>query len=563
MTALPTTLVADERRFELAKDPVLGAGNFLDWALKASPAPQAPILSLERELETFTGEKFRELSLEQLARLAHLYARLYKKLGVRAADPVFVYLDDGVEYLIHYLALTHLGAIGVLTNGNMDPRIAAVHARNVGVAGIFTDASHIQALRPLTQESGYGFIVTEADLRGTPEEALPTYRRHEFSADDPIMIAHSSGTTGIPKAVLLQHERFFHGVRYRLGVPRVAGGERILSSLPHSHNCAIAYIMLALLSGTPVYIASDHSGRAVLGQIDTFKPSMVVSFPQTYVEMTECEMDAFDLSSVNLWFNGGDAAHESHIRALIRHGFHEQNGQRQPGSVFIDGMGSSEMGFSLFRHVHTLKTNLYNRCVGRPLEWVDAQILSEEGEKLPPFQVGRLGVKAPSVTTGYWNNSLLTYRSRLSGYFLTGDLAYRDEEGRFFHVDRTPDVILTPTGPVYGLQTEELLLSRFAAIADCAVFGEEAEGSGAIQAVAYVRIRPSSNLSRYSASVLTTRFNQELASSGLPTLGGVLIVGMDAIPLGTTGKVLKRVLRMNETPAHAAIGRLNLRKGIA
>jgi acyl-coenzyme A synthetase/AMP-(fatty) acid ligase len=273
---------------------------------------------------------------------------------------------------------------------------------------------------------------------------------------------------------------------------------------------------------------------------------MVVSFPQTYVEMTECDMDAFDLSSVNLWFNGGDAAHESHIRALIRHGFHEQNGQRQPGSVFIDGMGSSEMGFSLFRHVHTLKTNHYNRCVGRPLEWVDAQILSEEGDKLPPFKVGRLGVKAHSVTTGYWNNSLLTYRSRLSGYFLTGDLAYRDEEGRIYHVDRTPDVILTSTGPVYGLQTEEFLLSRFPAIADCAVFGREEGAAGAVQAVAYVRIRPGSELSGHGTSALAERFNRELAGAGLPTLGGVLAVGVDAIPLGTTGKVLKRMLRMNE-----------------
>src|SRR5207248_2322197 len=134
---------------------------------------------------------------------------------------------------------------------------------------------------------------------------------------------------------------------------------RILSSLPHSHNCAIAYLMMALLSGTPVYIASDHRGAAVLRAIERFRPGMVVSFPQTYVEMTECDLDACDLSSVSLWFNGGDAAHESHIRALIRHGSHLENGRRVPGSVFVDGMGSSEMGFSLFRNVHTLQTNRY------------------------------------------------------------------------------------------------------------------------------------------------------------------------------------------------------------
>ena len=80
-----------------------------------------------------------------------------------------------------------------------------------------------------------------------------------------------------------------------------------------------------------------------------------------------------------------------------------------------------------------MTTNNYNRCVGRPLDWVDAQILGENGEGLPPNVVGRLGVKAPSVTTGYWNNSLLTFRSRLSGYFLTGDLAYKDLWMNRFH----------------------------------------------------------------------------------------------------------------------------------
>src|SRR5690606_13250476 len=119
---------------------------------------------------------------------------------------------------------------------------------------------------------------------------------------------------------------FFYGVRYRIGVPRVVGGERILSSLPHSHNCAISYLMLALLSGTPVFVTSDHSGANVVRQIAAFRPSMVVSFPQTYVEITEQDLESFDLSSVELWFNGGDAAHETHIRKLISYGSYRRGG---------------------------------------------------------------------------------------------------------------------------------------------------------------------------------------------------------------------------------------------
>ncbi len=543
MRKLPNTLVLDSLRAEIALDPQLGAGNFLTYALKVSPAPSAPILFLEKPFRNYGHE----LSLLDLDNLANAYAAWYADRGVRAQDPVAVYLDDGVEYLIHYLALTRIGAIGVLTNGNMAPAIAAAHAHHVGSIGIVTDESHFSALRPFVKEEGLRFLVTEESIELPAGRMDPIYLH---ASDDPIMIAHSSGTTGIPKAVLLQHDRYFYGVRYRLGVPRVPGGERILSSLPHSHNCAIAYIMLALLSGTTVYIASDHTGAAVLRQIQDFKPGMVVSFPQTYVEVTECDMDAFDLSSVSLWFNGGDAAHENHIRALIRHGYHEMNGERREGSVFIDGMGSSEMGFSLFRHVHTLKTNRYDRCVGRPLDWVDAQILSDSGEKLGPRQVGKLGVKAPSVTSGYWNNSLLTYRSRLAGYFLTGDLAYQDEEGYFYHMDRTPDLIVTASGPVYGLQTEEFLLSRFPSLADCTVFARQRSGERHAIAVGFVRIRPASDLSALSAAELKEKFNQLLGAAGRPPLSEVLVTTPENIPLGTTGKVLKRLLR-NETPATA------------
>ena len=64
-------------------------------------------------------------------------------------------------------------------------------------------------------------------------------------------------------------------------------------------------------------------------------------------------------------------------------------------------------------------------------------------------------MRAPTITPGYWNDSLLTVRSRLAGYWLTGDLVYRDGNGELFHVDRVPDAIKTRSGMVYSLVVEE------------------------------------------------------------------------------------------------------------
>lgn len=540
MRAIATTLVTDEVRKKMSADPTLGAGNFLAFALKVSPAANETLLTLERIFTDGSGTVYQELSLNTLEYLSEAYARWYLAHGAKAGDLIGIYLNDGVEYFIHYLALTRIGAIAVLTNGNMNPRLAAGHMNRVKCAGVVTDNEHLTAeFRDHLDRVDLNFLVRHLDIEFDNAHArLVPYFQHD--AADPIMIAHSSGTTGIPKAVTLEHGKFFYGIRSRLSVPRPAGGEKILSSLPHSHNCAMAYITLALLSGTPVFISSDHSGANLFRLIKSEQPTMVVSFPQSYVELTECDLDSDPLASVNLWFNGGDAAHESHIRRLIAKGTLSDGETKHPGSVFVDGMGSSEMGFSLFKNVHTPGTNKYRRCVGKPLEWVEAAIFDQNDEKLGPNSIGRLAVKAPSVTTGYWNNSNLTAKSRVHGYFLTGDLAYSDADGFYYHVDRTPDVIDTANGRVYSLWTEETILRNFAEISDCSVVEQIGPASDGINAAVLIRPRTNSNI---DPEAILIRINFVLANEKMTAINKVLIREAKAIPLGTTGKVLKRELR--------------------
>jgi hypothetical protein len=107
--------------------------------------------------------------------------------------------------------------------------------------------------------------------------------------------------------------------------------------------------------------------------------------------------------------------------------------------VFTDGLGSSETGYSLFHNGHQPGKPKFERCVGKPMSFAEAAVLAEDGTPLPPGEPGRLGVRSPTLTPGYWNDSLTFHRLRLGGYWLTGDLAYRDEENNFYHLDRAPD----------------------------------------------------------------------------------------------------------------------------
>ncbi|NRA63016.1 MAG: acyl--CoA ligase [Pseudobacteriovorax sp.] len=261
MTTHVDTLVSDNLRATISADPQIGAGNFLRTAMQVNSKLDDPILFLQLPLQTPWGA-YQTLSLNQIDNLSRKIASWYRKQGISTGDPVAIYLDDGIEYLVHYLSLVILGAIPVLINGNMPADLLEKYLERVQCRAIYSDEHHLPMLLRLRLKSEAPiFSLQDIDPKATPLSNRDDYKH---AADDPIMIAHSSGTTGVPKAVILEHEKFFYGIRYRLKFPRIHGGERILSSLPHSHNCAIAYLTLALLSGTPVFICSDHSGAAVL-----------------------------------------------------------------------------------------------------------------------------------------------------------------------------------------------------------------------------------------------------------------------------------------------------------
>ena len=535
----PRTLLSHERRAQLAADLELGCGNFLHAAVRINPEADAPLFFMDEPARTVAGRSYASFSLNSLREAVDATAAWYFGAGIREKDLVAVYVGEGVENLIHYLALNAIGAIPSLINGNMRPEYAAGFVRKIGAIALFTDREHEANIVSHLAAHDLRFVATVESAAEFPNPRLPGVYPYHHVELDPVLVGHSSGTTGIPKAVVFLHQQFFHGIRYRLGLPHPEGADRLLSALPHSHSAGIAYVMLATLAGTPVRILSSNRAPHVLAQIEAFQPSMVVAFPETFVGLTEEDFGNYDLSSLRIWMNGGDAAHETHIRKLVAVGHRLREERRIPGSVFIDGLGSSEMGFSLFRMIHTPETASYDRCIGQPLEWVDAAILDENGAKLPPHRIGRLGVRAPSVTHGYWNDSVLSARSRIQGYWLTGDLFYRDEQNRFFHVDRTPDAIPTDAGVLYSLQTEELLMKHDPTIIDCTVIGVPGKAEAP---VALGLVRMSESITE-PETALRARFNTILAAQGKPGLAAVRRVKANEIPLGPTGKVLKAELR--------------------
>lgn len=551
-------------RGALAADTEIGAGNVLARVLAHGADPDGPGLTFDTAVDGHPAEH--PLTLGELDRRVAARAAWLHERGVRPRDPIAVWAGTAADTVLSFLALTRLGAIPALMNGKLRPEIAAEYIRRLRAAGVLADAPRAAALAEVTAGVASVDVASAgaapagqglgAPLLGAPAEAgagdparAPAYYRHH--PDDPIVITHTSGTTGVPKAVLHSHASLFAATRHLLTMPQAQGTSRILNALPAPHTATVLMVNQALGNRAQMFLLSEQGGERVLDAIQRWRPDGVFGFSVTWAELARFDLSGYDLDSVRLWFNTGDCSHEPHVRKLVRVGSRDvmtrQGVTRVPGSVFIDGLGSSEMGHSMFHITHTVDTDRYGRCVGRPYQFTKVAVLDDDGAELPPGQVGWLGIDSPSLFRGYWNDSGTTYRFRLRGWYLTGDLVYADDEGRYYHLDRAVDSAVASDGKrFFTALSEERILTACDDVTDCTVV-IVADGG---QVVTDVLLELSAGAD--PAADRGERIRAALGPDLAATLRRVVPVRADDIPVTVTGKVRKVALReryLTDAPA--------------
>ena len=529
----------------LADDPQVGAGNVLTSRIALGLGLDEPLLTFDTPVDEHAA--WQPFTLRELDRAVRARAAALHDLGIAPRDPVVVYASDAADHVLAFLALARLGAIPALLNPNLDGERAARYISRLGAVGILADAPHLAALAGY--EPGAPALPEIGTLGAGDPDNAPTPYRHW--SGDPVAITHSSGTTGLPKAVVHSHASLYAAIRHRLSLPRPQGSDRMLSALPAPHAATLIAVNLALSTQAEIALLSRQAGAGVLDAIERWRPSGVIGFAATWAELAHHDLAERDLDSVALWWNTGDCAHEVHIRRLIAAGSRETvtraGRARTPGSLFVDGLGSTEMGHSHFFITHGPGTDRYGRCVGRPHAFVDCAVLGPDGEALGPGEVGELGTTSPTLALGYWNDSATTYRTRVRGYFLTGDLMYRDGEGYYYHVDRAVDSVELGGGKrLFTAMSEERVLARCPEVLDCTVVAVK-DGDEVVTDILLI-LAAGADPAADRTKEVTAALDEHTAA----TVRQVLVVADDQIPLGPTGKVRKVLLRQRYLDAAAA-----------
>ena len=171
-------------------------------------------------------------------------------------------------------------------------------------------------------------------------------------------------------------------------------------------------------------------------------------------------------------------------------------------------------------------------------------------------EVGMVAMKSPTLALGYWNDSVNTFRTRLNGYYLTGDLMYRDEDGYFYHVDRASDAVDLGNGKwLYTALSEERILSRCPDVRDCTVLAARGD-DGRLAAEVLLLLAADADPARDRDGEIRAALGEVAAAMPLR----IVTMPDDEILMGPTGKVRKFLMRERLL---ASTGRVLAPKGVA
>lgn len=491
--------------------------------------------------------------------------------GILRGDRVAIYKSNAFDYYLFGQAAIRIGAIAVPVNGNVEPAVAAAYLSRVAASVLFTDPGH--ALRLSEQASSIDTLrvvigagsawANTAVMKGAATakaESMTVYadvtalinkvQNDEPSAaesdvrvagdDDPVYLVHTSGTTGVPKAVIVSAAGMAQAIRSVAVFNPVSRRDRIMFCLPLNHQVAQLYLSTVLLLGLRCWVQGALDCTRIRNVIQDWRPTVFFAFPITFTRLLRYGTPDRSMDSVRIWGATGDASHEFHQRPFCQVGsFFKDIGIPLRGSLFVDGLGSSEVGIAALLNIVTPWTHQFGRRVGKraPLG-PKLKVLDQAGQEVGHGQPGRLYIKGRSMFRGYWNQHHLFYGTTLDGWWFTGDIVSTTKSGHFVHLDREVDAIHTKDGTVHTLPLEEILLAQ-PDVLDASVFSL-GDKSGAHRVGAIVALKD--GVAPVDSDVLLALLRS--SHERLAMIDRIWIVDLEEMPFGATGKTLKRQLRL-------------------
>jgi acyl-CoA synthetase (AMP-forming)/AMP-acid ligase II len=484
------------------------------------------------------GPSGRVITYRQLADNVRRAAAGLARRGFKKGDVFAIYSPNLPEYAIVFLAVASLGGINTTANplytaDELAKQLVDSRARFLVTVAPFLDKAKEAAQKSKIEEV---FVFGSAEGATPIAELLQAGDRPPAVRIDPatdiVVLPYSSGTTGLPKGVMLTHRNLVANLCQCEGMENFEGfGERdvIMAFLPFFHIYGMVVIMMfGLAVGGTIVSMPRFDLQDFLGLVQKYRATVLPLVPPVVLGMVKHPAVAqFDLSSVRLVFSGAAPLGEDMQREL----------SSKLGCPVVQGYGMTEA--SPVTHLSpTRNVPIKPGSAGRVVPNTEVKIIEVgTGQEAAPGQEGELLIRGPQIMKGYLNQPAETAACLdREGWYHTGDVGYVDADGYFFIVDRTKELIKYKGLQVAPAELEALLITH-PAVLDVAVVRKSDEEAGEVPK-AFVVLKPDEASRRTTADAIMGWIAGRVA----PHKRIRHLEFVDQIPKSASGKILRRVL---------------------
>jgi long-chain acyl-CoA synthetase len=485
----------------------------------------------------------RQSSYADLAVAVERLAAGLEALNIGVGDRIALLLPNCPPFVWGYYAAAQIGAVAVPVNPLLKPAELEYIWRDADVrlvitaapllAGVQSARRNLPNLRHVVCINGREELPDPALIDAIPgcltlpellQGALPQAEQRSLDENTCAVIIYTSGTTGHPKGAMLSHRNLTRNIEQVQAALYFTAEDRFLTVLPLFHSFAATVCMnTALATGCASILLENFVPGRTLEAIEKHGATIFSGVPALFNALLQFSPErAYDLSRLRLFVSGGAPLPAATLEAL----------ERRFGIPVIEGDGPTEC--SPATSVNPLDGPRKVGSVGPPLPGVEIAIFDEKDQTLPPGEIGEIVVRGDNVMLGYLNQPEATAEAMRSGWYHTGDLGYRDEDGYVYIVDRKKDMIITSGLNVYPREVEEVLYAH-PAVADAAVIGLPDALRGE-EVVAVVVRKPDAVVKERE---LMGFCRERLANYKAPRR----VLFRESLPRGGTGKVVKRLLK--------------------
>lgn len=474
------------------------------------------------------AESGRGYTFGELSHMIKAFAGGLQAKGFGVGDTLAIMAPNVPEYAVVF----HGVAVAGGTNTTLNPTYTADEIRHQlqdsGATLLVTIEMFLETAKAAIEGTKVTEIITLEGIEGTtpitevfgdPIEQVPV-----DVADHVVVLPYSSGTTGLPKGVMLTHRNLVANILQCEPLLRYDADDVAIAALPFFHIYGMQVLMNGLLAnGVRVLSMPRFDLEVALKTIQDEKVTWFFAVPPMVLAFAKHPLvDQYDLSSLQTVFSGA-----APLGAELA-----QEAAERVGCEVVQGYGMTEL--SPVSHA-TPPGNFKAGSSGLTVANTECRLVSADGEDQDVGGRGELWVRGPQVMKGYLNNQQATDDTiDADGWLHTGDVAELDENGHYSIVDRVKELIKYKGFQVPPAELEALLLTH-PQIADCAVIGIPDDEAGELPK-AFIVTAPGQELSAEDV--------QEFVADKVASYKKIRIVEfIDEIPKSASGKILRRFLR--------------------